>query len=115
LSNCETVVLGIETGWVATWLQVDQHVQSLRLVFREHQDIHIVGSLARKRLQPRQLDLVCCGYISPLQALSGLVNGGQHHQLLAKVKELILDGQLSKELLQVWALPRRYAWLLPCC
>jgi hypothetical protein len=98
----ELLDLGLKLAW-GLHMQVDRHIESLCLQFRIHQDIKIADTLAKKQLQPRQLSLICHDNSSPptLQALTGLVSGGQHHHLLKDVKALTLNCGLSKGFLQV--------------
>jgi hypothetical protein len=82
-------------------LQVDQHVEHLKLYYQGPEDVDIGRGLARKALRPRSLIIDVQDADDPVSAMTSLLATEQHHQLFEGVQSLALRGWLSKKMLQV--------------
>jgi hypothetical protein len=82
-------------------LQVDQHVEDLKLVCRGQEDVVIAGQLARKALKPRHITIVGSNTDSSSAAVAALLAIEQHHPMFQRVQSLMFQGNLPNNLPQV--------------
>jgi hypothetical protein len=82
-------------------LQVDQHIEALRILCRGREDVVMARKLARKAFKPKKMTLDCSGTDSSSFALTAFFANEQHHPMLQRVQYLVFDGYLPKRLPQV--------------
>jgi hypothetical protein len=80
-------------------MQVDQHVETVKLCCVQHEEVLLARQLARKGLRPTKVTLNGSGKDS--SAMAALLATAHNHRLFECVRSLTLVGTLSEEMLQV--------------
>jgi hypothetical protein len=82
-------------------VQVDQHVETLRVRFQGQEDALVTDRLARKGLKPQQITLVG-GYTNSLSsAMEAWLATEQHHPMFQRVQRMTFQGSFPMHLPQV--------------
>jgi hypothetical protein len=81
-------------------LQVDQHVETLRINCRGHEDAVIAETLARKALRPKHVKLVGLDTDSSPSAMAAFL-ATEQHSMLQHVERLTFSGSFPNDLPQV--------------
>jgi hypothetical protein len=78
---------------------VDHHVEALRILCREQDDVVVAGQLARKALKPKRVTID--GGRAGSSAVAALLATEQHQPMFQRVQQLTLRSSLPKDLPQV--------------